>query len=79
MDNSEFGAGPLESEPYRSLGQCFHTCGHFVSAAAPTSVHCARRVSELPEQPINATCRPSFVRIVLVLHYIPSTDIFFKH
>jgi len=38
----------------------FHPCGHFVVSAALTSVHCAR-VSEL-EQPVNAICRPSFVR-----------------
>ena len=57
----EFRAGPLDSEPYRSAGQCFHPCGHFASAAALTSVHCAR-VPELLEQPVTATFRPSFVR-----------------
>jgi len=80
----EFGAGPLDSEPYRSpaVGHCFHPCGHFAvcRSAALTSVHCAH-VSELLEQPVNATCRPSFLRKILsstVSHYVPSTDIIFS-
>jgi len=42
------------------------------------SVHCAR-VSELLEQPVNATCHPSFVWKLssTVSHYIPSTDVHF--
>jgi len=30
----EFGAGPLDSEPYRS-SHCFHPCGHFAVCRSP--------------------------------------------
>ena len=55
-------AGPLQSdsEKYRKRGQFFICVGTSQSGVALTSVHCAH-VSELLEQPDNATCRPSFV------------------
>jgi len=43
------------------LVSIFIRTGTLRSVVALTSVHCAR-VSELLEQPINASCRPSFVR-----------------
>jgi len=43
------------------LVNVFIRAGTSRSAAALTSVHCAR-VSVLLEQPVNATCRPFFVR-----------------
>ena len=36
----EFGAGPLDSEPYRLPGHCSHLCGHFAVCHCPTSVYC---------------------------------------
>jgi len=39
----EFMAGPLDSEPYRSPGQCFHPCGHFAVCRCP-----AWRLSTVP-------------------------------
>jgi len=43
------------------LVNVFIHAGTSQSAAALTSLHCAR-VSELLEQPVNATLRPFFVR-----------------
>ena len=57
----EFGAGVLESEPYCSPGHVFFRASTLWSVAALMTVHCAR-VSELLEQPVNATFHPSFVR-----------------
>jgi len=74
-------ASPLDSEPYRSPGQCFHLFGHF---AVCHDLPC--RLSTVPlslnffREPVNATWRPSFCSEILsstVLHYIPSTDIYF--
>jgi len=55
----DFRAGSLDSEPYHSSGKCVHLCGTSQSATSSTSV-C--HVSELLEQPVNATFRPFFVR-----------------
>jgi len=53
--------GPLDPEPYRSSGQCFHSRGTSRSVVALTFVYCAC-VSKLLQHPVNATWRPSFVR-----------------
>jgi len=66
LPDFEFGAGPVDSEPYRSPGECFHPCAHFVVCRCPdVCVHCAN-VPELLEQP-NTTCRPSLIRQVAQL------------
>jgi len=74
----EFGAGPLDSESYHSPGQCFHPCGHFAvckcSDVCPLSpclwtswAICLCYLSILCPEILSST----------VLHYIPSTDMFY--
>ena len=58
------------------LVNVFIRAGTSLSAAALTSVHCAY-VSELLEQSVNATFRPSFVRKFFPQLSCTSADIFF--
>jgi len=57
----EFGLVLLTQNPIVHLVSVFINAGTSRSVAAVTSVHCAR-VSDLLEQPVNATCHPSFVQ-----------------
>ena len=57
----EFGLVLLTQKHIVHLVSVFIRAGTSRSVAALMSVHCAR-VSELLEQPVIATCRPSFVR-----------------
>ena len=79
----EFGAGPLDSEPYRSPVSVSIRAD--TSQSALTSVHCAC-VSELLGQPVDATstCLCYFSSTLwpeilssTVSHYIPSTDMIY--
>ena len=67
----EFGACPLDSEPYRSRGQCFHPCGHFaVCRCYDVCPLCPRLWASW------AACI-IMVLILTVSHYSSSTDINF--